>query len=112
MACEVFNEVWFTPKRKLLSMKLLAYDDKGVLTVHERSIDFRGRTTTLTIEDIRGISFGKHGRDFVNDWVKVEFFDGATLQTACFADGSQIGWGGVLGGTKRMFEAMSRILQN
>ena len=36
-------------------------------------------------------------------WIKVEFTDDSgALQTAYYADGSQAGWGGVLGGTRRL----------
>jgi hypothetical protein len=36
-------------------------------------------------------------------WIKVEFTDDSgALQTAYYADGSQAGWGGVLGGTHRL----------
>jgi len=109
MTPEVFNEVWFTPARKWWNLKLLAYEDVGVLTVREKSLEFFGRNTTLTIEGIQRVVYGRHGRDFINDWVIIDYFDGAKLNTACFADASQIGWGGVVGGTRRILDAVSKI---
>jgi hypothetical protein len=104
-----FNNVWFTPRRNWWNLKLLAYDDKGTLTINGDSLEFRGGGGLLMMNDIRNVSLGKHGRDFVNDWVIVNYLNGQIPLTACFADGNNLGWGGALGGTRQIFDAIKKI---
>ena len=61
------------------------------------------------ITNVRAVSYGKQGRDFVNNWVKVEYGDGSAPSSAYFADGSLLGWGGILGGTKRILDAIRAL---
>jgi len=106
-----FSEVWYFPRaKKWYDLNLLAFDDVGVLTVSENGLEFKGKKHTLEISAIRSVSYGMYGRDFINHWVKVEYGDYPSLSVALFADGSALGWGGVLGGgTKRIYEAVKGI---
>ncbi len=109
MPHQVFDNVWYSPRKKWHDLHLLAYRDVGKLTIKEKSIEFQGRGHTLVLENVRRILYGKQGRDFVNNWVRVEYGDVESPSTALFADGSTMGWGGVLGGTKRIFEAAKHL---
>ena len=59
--------------------------------------------------NLHNVSYGKQGRDFINNWVKVEYGDMNSPSIAFFADRSLRGWGGIFGGTKRILEAVRRL---
>jgi len=90
-------------------MNLLAYRDVGHLTINESSIEFKSASRSVVISKIRNVSYGRQGRDFMNKWVKVEYEEGGVLATASFADGNMLGWSGIFGGTRRIFEAINRV---
>lgn len=90
-------------------MNVLAYRDTGKLIVQDDSLEFQGKKEKVVITRVRRITFGKQGRDFVNNWVKIEYGDGPVLSTAFFADGSWMGWGGIFGGTKRILATMQHL---
>ncbi|MGH9365431.1 MAG: hypothetical protein ACRD1B_09240 [Thermoanaerobaculia bacterium] len=110
MARSTFGKVWFLPEEnRWRDMNMLAMRDAGTLVVNEDSLDFNGKKEKVHITDIKRISFGKQGRDFVNNWVKIEYQDG---KTAFFADGSWLGWGGIFGGTKKILNAVHHLEQS
>jgi len=88
---------------------LLAYQDVGKLTVSDSHLEFKGDQQTIVIDRIRRVSYGKQGRDFINNWVKVEYEEAGSCHRAFFADGGSLGWDGILGGTKRILEAIKRL---
>jgi hypothetical protein len=45
----------------------------------------------------------------VNNWVKIDYQKG---KTAFFADGSWLGWGGILGGTRKILDAVRHFEQS
>ena len=107
---QLFNEVWYFPRaKKWYGLNLLAFDDVGALTVLDNGLEFSGKKGAVLISNIRRVSYGKYGRDFINHLVKVEYGDGTSLSTALFADGSSLGWGGVLGGTKQIYEVVKNL---
>jgi len=53
---------------------------------------FEGRSQKLVLENIRRVSFGKQGRDFVNNWISIDYGNGALVSAALFADGNMRGW--------------------
>lgn len=106
---QTFDNVWYSPQKKWHDLHLLAYADIGKLTIGKKSIEFQGRSQRLLIQGIRRVSYGTHGRDFINNWVSVEYGDGETSSTVLFADGTMRGWGGVAGGTKRLFDATKHL---
>jgi hypothetical protein len=85
---------------------MLAFRDSGKLIVYEDSLEFTGKKGQVKISDIKRVTIGKQGRDFVNNWVKVEY---GTDGKAYFADGSLLGWGGILGGTQSIYTALGRF---
>ena len=65
---QVFSTVWYRPdENKWRDLNVLAYNDVGKLTLEENMIVFSGRQQTVAITNIRSVSFGKQGRDFVNN---------------------------------------------
>jgi len=105
-----FSKVWYLPEEnRWRDMNMLAMRDVGLLVINNDSLEFHGRKETIYIAGINRITCGKQGRDFVNDWIKVEYQGG---NTAFFADGSWLGWGGVLGGTRRILEAVCHLGQS
>lgn len=110
MANGTFEKVWYLPApNEWGDMKLVAFRDVGTLVVNEDSLEFSGRKERLRIADVQRISYGKQGRDFINNWVKIEYENG---KTAFFADGSMLGWGGILGGTMKIFNAIQHLQRN
>jgi len=108
MADITFDNIWYLPsENRWRDMQMMAFRDAGRLIVRDNSLEFQGKKDNVTITNIRRVSCGRQGRDFMNKWVKVEYGDGAT---AFFADGSMLGWGGILGGTNRIFEVVSKLL--
>lgn len=101
-----FENVWYRPdESRWRDMDFVAYKDAGRLVVRADSLEFYGKAGRVHIAGVRGIWVVKQGRDFINDWVRIDYGEAATPATAFFADGSWLGWGGILGGTRRIFEA-------
>ena len=68
---------------------------------------FTGKKDKVEIRNIKNVNYGRQGRDFVNNWVKVGYGDNST---AFFADGSSLGWGGIFGGTKKFLNKIKKSL--
>ena len=109
---KIFGKVWYLPdENKWRDMNLIAFRDSGTLIVNDNSIEFKGKKGNVEIKNIKHISFGKQGRDAVNNWVKVDYGEDPVKLTAFFADGSGLGWGGIFGGTKKILSAIESIYQ-
>lgn len=107
MARRIFPSVWFLPEEnRWRDMNLLAMRDSGRLVVENASLVFEGKKDRVDISDVQRISFGKRGRDFVNNWVKIEYGEG---RTAFFADGRWLGWAGIFGGTRAILDAVCHL---
>ena len=63
----------------------------------------------ITITNVRRVSYIHSG--LVNWWAKVEYGDERNTSLAFFADSRLLGWGGVLGGTKQIYEALKHFNQ-
>jgi hypothetical protein len=110
MDTQTFDKVWYLCGDSFWRIfRLIAYQDVGTLTVSDTKLEFKGEKRTVVIEAILDVTYGKQGRDFVNNWVKVEYEIQGSRHKAFFADGGSLGWGGVLGGTKRMFEVVRQL---
>ena len=106
----VFDRAYYLSRENTwLRFRLLAYEDVGRLTISETSIMFQSSRRTIVIDRIKQVSYGKQGRDFVNNWVKIEYLDRDRPALAFFADGGSLGWSGVAGGTAKMLDAVKRI---
>jgi hypothetical protein len=59
----------------------------------------------LAVANLFGLLIGKCTR-----WVEVEYEgESEEPQRAYFADGSALGWGGIFGGTRRLYRALARL---
>jgi hypothetical protein len=107
MATTEFHNVWYRPeKNHWHEVTVIAMRNVGTLIVNEDSLEFRGKRETVRVTDVRRVSYGKQGKDRVNNWVRVEYGDG---MSAYFADGSRLGWGGIFGGTKTILAAVRHL---
>jgi hypothetical protein len=105
-----FEKVWYRPDESRWSeLELVAFRDSGRLVVRADSLEFYGKSGQVRVADARSFALVKQGRDFINDWVRVEYGDPSNPATAFFADGSWFGWGGILGGTRRIYEAVRHL---
>jgi hypothetical protein len=104
MSDKTFGSVWHRSGKKGL-FELLAFKDGGTLVVHDNRIEFIGKNR-LVIDRILKLSYGKQGTDFVNNWVRIDYQDGTEEKTAFFADGGWLGWRGIFGGTRRIYNAV------
>jgi hypothetical protein len=103
----VFEGVWYRYEESSWEdFQLIAYQDTGTLTVKGTQAEFHGGKWTLVMRRIVRVTRCRQGRDFVNYWTKVEYMDDQTPGTAWFVDGSGLGWGGVISGSVRIFEAL------
>jgi hypothetical protein len=105
-----FENVWYRPdESRWRDMEFVAYNS-GRLVVRADSLEFHGKRGRVVIAGASGIALVKQGRDFVNDWVRLDYHGGGgTPATAFFADGCWLGRGGVLGGTRRIYEAVRHL---
>lgn len=107
MTTTKFSKVWYrSGENRWQDKKILAMEDSGDLIVNANSIEFNGKKKRVHITNVKRVSYEKQGRDFVNNWVKIEYDDG---KTAFFAGGSWLGWGGILGGTEKIFDAVRHL---
>jgi hypothetical protein len=113
MERERFSSVWFLPEENNWEdMHLKAFQDKGDLIIEEDKLRFYGGKWNITISNIKRVSYGKQGRDFVNNWVKIDYLDNGTPKKAFFASGAGLGWGGILGGTQKILNAVENMFRN
>jgi hypothetical protein len=110
MKPQTFDNVWYLSGDSIWRIfRLLAYQDVGKLTVSNSRVEFESSQRTIVIDRIQRVSYGKQGRDFVNNWVKIEYDEGGSSHKAFFADGGSHGWDGAFGGTKRILEAVKKL---
>jgi len=108
----VFHNIWYLPKKnECRDKKVKAFYDVGNLTVDEsgKNVEFKGKRGNIKIDKIISVTYGKQGRDFVNNWVKVDFTNDNEPLVAYFSDGGLLGWKGMFGGTNKMFNALINI---
>jgi hypothetical protein len=104
-AIYILQNAWYLPSENTWKdFQMMAMKDIGILTINTNEITFKGSTSNLLINQLHSISYGKQGRDFINNWVKIEYYDSRNeLQQAYFADGNSRGWAGIFGGTKKLY---------
>ncbi|MEM9885464.1 MAG: hypothetical protein AAF849_06195 [Bacteroidota bacterium] len=103
---EKVASVWFLPAENTWKdFNLMAMKDEGTLYLKEDELIFDGSKYKVSVKDIVTISYGKQGRDFINNWIKIEYeSDDNVISTIFFADGKMLGWSGIFGGTKKLFK--------
>jgi hypothetical protein len=104
MAAVVFKPVWYRSRAlTLTNPTVMAIEDRGSLQVSEGCLRFQGKKETIEITGIEKISAKRAGRDIVNKWIVIEY---SGSRVAMFVDGGYLGWRGILGGNKRLLEAI------
>jgi hypothetical protein len=108
---KLFGQVWYLPgENQWQDRDLLAYPDLGRLIVPDHAREFLGRVWKLAISQIRSVSIGKRGRDFTNNWVRIEHRSRPKPNVAFFADGRWLSRSGLLGGTRGILYAVVQKL--
>ncbi len=84
--------------------------DTGSLFLENGEVIFKGnKYKQVSIKNIESISYGKQGRDFVNNWVKLIYAtEEGERKVAYFADGKLLGWSGIFGGTKSIMNKIQK----
>ena len=102
------ENIWYLPSANTWKdFQMMAMKGIGTLTISLGLISFNGRNTNLIIDNPVSISDGKQGRDFINNWVKIEFYNKSNeLTEVYFADGNNSGWSGIFGGTKKIYNIL------
>ncbi len=107
------NEVWYrSAKKSWINLFSFSMQDIGILTIGDNAIYFNGPKNAIMINkaNIKMVSYGKQGTDFTNFWVKIEYVDSEGLnKEAYFADGNSMGWAGIHGGTKHIYELVQQF---
>lgn len=103
---KIFKKVWYRSKEnKWTNLSPITMQDSGKLLLIKNKIEYEGNFNHITInyKNITSINLRQTGKDFVNYWVVIEYFDDdKKLKKAFFADGRKMGWSGVNGGTEQM----------
>jgi len=83
------DNIWYLPSENTWkNFQTMAMKDTGTLTINVNGLSFKGSNINLELMDIVSLSIGKQGRDFINNWVKVEYRSNDNeLQQAYFANG-------------------------
>ncbi|MBN1439373.1 MAG: hypothetical protein JW929_08195 [Anaerolineales bacterium] len=104
-----FTNIWYLPEENTWrKFQPLAYQDVGTLELHKDGVDFFGGKEKVLLRNIKTVGYGKQGRDFVLNWVQIEYGDG---RKAFLADGNFLGWKGFYGGTKLLYHAIRKKFQ-
>ncbi|HYO48537.1 MAG TPA: hypothetical protein VEW94_01700 [Chloroflexia bacterium] len=100
------NSVWYRAGAPSI-WSIPAYQDAGILIVADDAIEYIGKKKRLSIpiSTIERVVFGRQGIDWVNTWVAIEHGDG---DVTLFRDRGFLGWAGMLGGTKRIYDEIAR----
>lgn len=93
------------------NFELLAWQERGPLDLDGDQLRVGDDTLVIPLASISRVSLTKQGRDPINDWVKLEWTDHDHGAVTYLADGSWAGWGGVLGGTRRLYIAIESTLR-
>jgi hypothetical protein len=110
MKSTFFLNVWYrSAPRWGGNFTLVAFQDRGALVLADDEIAFIGRhkTVKIPVERIDHLGYVRLRGDWVNKWVKIVYNDG---REAYFTNGGLLGWRGILGGSRRILEAVCRFL--
>lgn len=110
---QIFTNIWYASK-KFSIFDFWRSPDLGTLYIIDgKIIRFEGEKIKISIETAESVSHVRMPLDINNNWVKVDF-QGAdsSLQTAYFALAEKLGWGNLVGGSTKLFEALRRLSRN
>lgn len=106
----MLNSVWYRAGAQSSIWSIPVYQDAGTLIVADDAIDYIGKNERLSIpiSTIERVVFGRQGIDWVNTWVAIEHCGG---DLTLFKDRGFLGWAGLLGGTRRIYDEIARAAQ-
>lgn len=102
-----FKNVWLRSSEANWG-SLRAYEDVGTLTIEKGSLEFAGKKLNVSISHIRSVSRKRIGRDFINNWIHVQYEADGEIRNAYLVDGGLMGWSGIIGGNSRIFQGIQR----
>lgn len=105
---QVFRSVWLLHEPRSLSrLAALAFDDTGSVMIFPEHLEFHGKRQRLVLNNISSVRPGRYGLDFLNEWLRIQYANGATTY---LKDGSFAGWAGLVGGNGRLFQALKHLI--
>ena len=108
MQQRIFQPVWYRPFQNKWEGPdfFVAMRDSGKLVIEHDKLIYSGKMGEIVISDIHRVSYGRQGRDWVNKWVRIAYGD---KKVAYFADGGNLGWRGLFGGTREIYRVVSLL---
>lgn len=98
------SEIWLSLSAPKL-FKTPAYDFRGRIVIKNRSVNFFSKKANYTI-DCSEITLHKIWVPFPTTWIEV----GSTCGLRIYiCDGKCLGWSGVFGGTKKLFQKLQKL---
>jgi hypothetical protein len=85
-----FETVWFQQELPEASQSAMCSRRIGTLSIHGDVAEFQAGDHRETLSNIRAVSSGKRGSDFINRWVEVEYGEVDTV--VYLKDGRWRGW--------------------
>jgi hypothetical protein len=107
-----FERVWYLALPPEKSMVAMSTRLTGRLVVEREGALFQAKSLRLEIHRVRSVTVGHEGTDTVNPWVRVIYGDDESASSAYFADATAIGWGGIFGGTRKIYTALKALEQS
>ena len=80
----------------------------GKLVVDDYMIKFKSSKSNITINKIEEISIGLKGDDLINGWIEIKYINNEKVESIYFADWKLFAYSGILGGTARIAEHISK----
>jgi hypothetical protein len=91
-----FEEVWLRHKVPKASMSAFDATEVGTLRVARDHATFETSTGSSQIANISAIKYGRVGSDFVNRWIRIEYYDKDQYRQVFLKDGGWRGWRSIL----------------
>jgi len=106
---QTFDNVWYRPT--IAKPGFFVMSDTGNFIVDNDFLEFQGEKDKIEIKfpEIRSISFGKIGTDFINNWITIEYGDEKAPLYAVISAGKALGWAG---GTDTIFSTIQYVIKN
>jgi hypothetical protein len=105
---QTFEKVWYRPT--IARPGFVVMSDTGNFIVDNDILEFQGKKDKIKImfSEIRSISFGRIGSDFINIWITIEYGEEKAPLYAVISAGKALGWAG---GTSRIFSTIEYVIK-
>lgn len=102
----VVEKIWCLPSRPEGKFREVIARHTGRLEIGPDSAMFTSKTLKVVLSDIQSVEFFELKG---HPWTHVAYVDSGTTANAYFCDGGNLGWRGMLGGTKRIYTALKEL---